>query len=149
MDVLLSIKPKYASDILTGKKKYEFRRVLFNRQDINKVLVYSSTPVKTVTGEFEIADILCDDIENLWKITRTKAGISEQEFFDYFNDRERGFAIKIKNPVVFDTPITLGDLSVNTPPQSFRYLDIPATCQQRNKSLLACFQPQFQALYSF
>ena len=37
MNVLLSVKPKYAEKIVEGEKKYEFRRAIFKKQDIEKV----------------------------------------------------------------------------------------------------------------
>jgi len=54
MKVLLSIKPKYAEMILSGEKKYEFRRAIFKKPGISKVVIYASSPVSKVIGEFEI-----------------------------------------------------------------------------------------------
>ena len=36
-DVLLSVKPEYVEKILEEKKKYEFRRSIFKRNDIEKI----------------------------------------------------------------------------------------------------------------
>jgi len=47
-DVLLSVKPEYAEKILDGKKKYEFRRAIFKRNDIEKIYIYSSSPIRIV-----------------------------------------------------------------------------------------------------
>ena len=76
MKVLLSIKPVFASQIESGNKKYEYRRVIFNN-DVKTVVVYVTTPVKKVIGEFEIDSILFDNIENLWKKTKDHSGISK------------------------------------------------------------------------
>lgn len=69
MKVLLSIKPEFASKIFNGTKKYEFRKSIFKR-DVDKVVVYASSPVQRVIGEFTIADIICNDIESLWQLTK-------------------------------------------------------------------------------
>ena len=52
MNVLLSVKPKYAEKIVEGKKKYEFRRAIFQKQNIEKVYIYSSSPVSKIVAAF-------------------------------------------------------------------------------------------------
>ena len=62
--VLLSIKPEFAKKIFAGTKKFEFRKSIFKYQNINKIIVYASSPVKKVIGEFLIDKILIDDIDS-------------------------------------------------------------------------------------
>ena len=83
MNVLLSVKPKYAEKIVEGKKKYEFRRAIFKQQNIEKVYIYSSSPVSKIVGAFEIEKILKDSPEKIWTLCQKYAGISKKEFFDY------------------------------------------------------------------
>ena len=49
MYVLMSIKPKYVEKILSGEKKYEYRKTLL-KKDVESILVYSTSPVKKVYG---------------------------------------------------------------------------------------------------
>ncbi len=63
MNVLLSVKPKYAEKIVEGTKKYEFRRSIFKRNDIEKVYIYSSSPVSKIIASFQIEKILKDSPE--------------------------------------------------------------------------------------
>ena len=70
MRVLLSIKPEYAFKIFDGTKKFEFRKVIFKNPDITTVVVYASSPVQQVIGEFEIDDIFSFDPDELWKKTK-------------------------------------------------------------------------------
>ena len=123
MYVLLSVKPRFAIDIFNGFKKYEYRKTIFTRQDIKKVVVYASSPIKSVIGEFEIEEIIHDDIGALWIQTKSGAGTSEESFLEYFNNKSKGYAIKIKSQKKYDNPLSLDHLMVSTPPQSFRYLD--------------------------
>lgn len=52
------------------------------------------------------------------------AGIEKDEFFNYFGNRENGFAIKIQDLEIFENPIEPKDLIPNfNPPQSFYYID--------------------------
>ena len=122
MKVLLSIKPEFADKIFDGTKKFEFRRTIFSKTHINTVIVYASSPVQRVIGEFEINQVLFDDIENLWLRTRDFAGIDENYFFKYFLDKNKGYAIEIKKVKKYKTPLQLQDRYKIQPPQSFAYI---------------------------
>jgi len=122
MRVLLSIKPEFAEKIFNGTKKYEFRRTVFKNQDIKTVVVYASSPVQKVIGEFEIEEIISDQLQALWKQTKKYAGINEKYFFDYFSDKDKGYAIKIKQPIRYKKALCLRKDFNTTPPQSFLYL---------------------------
>lgn len=122
MRVILSIKPEFANKIFEGTKKYEFRRAIFKNQDVKKVVVYASSPVQKIIGEFEIDRILKDDLNTLWSQTKKYSGISEDFFFEYFGDKEHGFAIKIKNFKKYRVPKCIREDYNLFPPQSFLYL---------------------------
>lgn len=122
MKVLLSIKPEFADKIFNGTKKYEFRRSVFKNPDIKTIVVYASSPVQRVIGEFEIDSILNYDLETLWKLTSKHAGIHKDFFFEYFNNKENGFAIKIKKTLKYTQSLSLKDNFNATPPQSFMYI---------------------------
>ena len=123
MKVLLSIKPEYAEKIFNGTKKYEFRRSVFKNQNVKTVVVYASSPVQRVIGEFEIEKILNDDLHQLWDKTKEYSGISENFFFKYFNNKEKGYAIKIKQTKRYDKTLSIKDDFNASPPQSFMYLE--------------------------
>jgi len=122
MKVLLSIRPEFASKIFDGSKRYEYRRVIFKNQEVNRVIVYASDPVKRIIGEFEIEDILHDEPQMLWVKTKNHAGISERMFFEYFTNKSKGYAIKVKTTRMYDDPLPLNSFMVSSPPQSFMYL---------------------------
>lgn len=122
MKVLLSIKPKYADLIFEGTKKFEFRRRIFKNTDIKTILVYASSPIKKVIGEFEIEAILKSDLKSLWKETEKHAGIDEEYFYQYFIAKEQGFAIKINKTKKYRKPLCLKEDFNLLPPQSFLYL---------------------------
>lgn len=122
MKVVLSIKPEFAYKIFDGSKKFEFRKTIFKNKDVKLIIVYASSPVQKVIGEFEIAEIYNDDLDSLWRLTKDNSGISEDYFYQYFSDKEKGFAIKIKNKRKYKTPKCLRqDFKLN-PPQSFAYV---------------------------
>ena len=122
MRVLLSIKPEYAFKIFDGTKKFEFRKVIFKNPDITTVVVYASSPVQQVIGEFEIDDIFSFDPDELWKKTKKYSGISEDFFYQYFADREIAHAIKIKKTKKYKKPLCIREDFKVIPPQSYVYL---------------------------
>lgn len=123
MRVLLSIKPEYADKIFAGTKRYEFRKALFKRSDVKSVVVYASAPRQEVIGEFTIADVLTDKVEEVWSKTCEFSGISKQFYDTYFANREFANAICVGRIHRYKTPKKLQDFSISCPPQSFAYIN--------------------------
>lgn len=124
MAVLLSIKPKYVNEIRKEKKRYEFRKSIFKRKGISVCYIYSTHPVKKVVGKFTIGKVIEDHPRNLWASLHIYAGINENDFFKYFGNREKGFAIEINESIFFDHPIDPYGLKPDfVPPQSFYYIE--------------------------
>ena len=122
MKVLLSIKPEFASKIFEGSKKYEYRRTIFKRTGVTTIVVYVSNPIKKVIGEFEIEGIIQEEPQSLWEKTGQQGGISKERFLNYFENKTKGYAIKVRDARMYDTPVPLHKLMVVSPPQSFAYL---------------------------
>lgn len=118
---LLSIKPQYARQIFSGNKKYEYRRVIF-KKDVQLVIVYASSPLSIVIGEFQIEKIILEDLDALWDCTQKYSGISQEYFTKYFTGKTKGYAIKITKPLLYETPVSLQETYGKKPPQSFLYL---------------------------
>ena len=49
-NIVLPIKPEYADKILNGQKKYEYRKNICT-DNIEKIYVYATSPVKAIIGE--------------------------------------------------------------------------------------------------
>ena len=47
---------------------------------------------------------------------------TEDNFLKYFENKEKGYAIKVEKARRYDAPIALRNLMVQWPPQSFTYL---------------------------
>jgi predicted transcriptional regulator len=121
--VLLSIKPGFANDILDGKKRFEFRRLLFRRENVTRVVIYASTPEQRVIGEFKIGALLSLSPDDLWSKTRRFAGIDREQFDSYFAGKVQAHAIKVSAPVRYRRPLDLfRDFGLCRPPQSFCYV---------------------------
>jgi predicted transcriptional regulator len=122
MRVLLSIKPEFAELIFSGEKHYEFRKRIF-KQEVDTVVVYASSPVQKIIGEFSIEDIVHDDLINLWDKTKNYAGVSYNYFSEYFQNKSQGYAIKVTNTKLYPEPIDLNSVYSSVPPQSFAYIE--------------------------
>src|SRR5579875_2486556 len=106
MIALLSIKPEFAHLIFDGVKCYEYRRNTF-KQSVTSIVVYASSPVCRVIGEFTVEQILCDNVDTIWRETCSQSGISKERFDAYFAYRNKGYAIKVGKTQKYDTPYCL------------------------------------------
>lgn len=123
MNVILSIKPKFAEAIFAGKKEVEFRKTLFKKY-VDKVLVYSTAPVQKIVGYFTIADIVESSPHQLWQRFGNIGYINEEEFFNYYRDAQKGYSLCIATAYKFNKSIDPHVLVERfIPPQSFRYYE--------------------------
>jgi predicted transcriptional regulator len=121
--VLLSIRPKFANAILDGTKTFELRRAVFRCTTVRKIVIYASSPVRLVIGEFIVDGILALEPNKLWAVTAKGVGVERKFFDDYFRERKIGFALKVYHPRRYAKPLKLKeDFGLSRPPQSFCYL---------------------------
>lgn len=120
--ILLSIKPEYSERILSGEKKFEFRRKCASRR-VSKILIYTSAPKMKIVGEVEVNGVLSLSPEKLWKKTSGFAGISHEKFMAYFSKKDNAYAYQLGKVIKFKREKSLSDYGVKTPPQSFVYID--------------------------
>lgn len=125
--LLLSIRPEYANKIFDRTKTVELRRVrprLLNEGD--RVVVYVSSPQQAVVGSFKVDNIVEKPVTELWEEVEKLAGISHEDFYDYYYGVRLGVGIFLKDIHRFSQPVELHRLRNKLPnlkpPQSFRYL---------------------------
>ena len=122
MKVLMSIKPEFVELILSGQKKYEFRKSIF-KQPVSSIVIYSTKPVGKVVGEIIIDDILKGTPSKIWLETSKYSGISKEFFDKYFMNKKVAFAIKIKTVNKYVVPKDLSDyVKSGVAPQSYCYI---------------------------
>lgn len=122
MKVLLSIKPEFANKIFDGSKKFEFRKSVFKNPSVDTVVVYASSPVQKVIGEFKVSEIITDDVEHLWQKTSQYSGISKMFYDEYFSQKREANAIAVGRMTKYPEPLLLSDFGIKYPPQSFMYI---------------------------
>ncbi len=106
--ILLSVRPQYANQIFEGKKKVELRRICpkhIKKGDL--VLIYVSSPVKSLCGAFKVDKVVEKNLPELWRAVKGKAGISRKEFNQYYKGVSVGSAIFFNNVWKLPSPIEL------------------------------------------
>ncbi len=123
MNIIISIKPQYASLIVEKEKLVEFRKS-FSNKEINKCYIYSSSPEKRIIGYFIIKHLDIDSPVELWRKYKLIGGINEDDFFQYYKNKDLGTCLVIDSVVSFDVPLN-PKISIPgfIPPQSYCYLD--------------------------
>lgn len=123
MNLLLSIKPEYSEKILSGQKKFEFRKQK-PRRSIDQVFIYESSPSKAIVGWFCIRKIHSGSPEEIWNRFKDYGGIEEEKYLEYCNNSKIVYAFEIDKTVKLDNPINPFDLNSDfKPPQSFSYIE--------------------------
>jgi predicted transcriptional regulator len=130
--ILMSIRPKYANKIFDGTKTVELRRIKPKTLDSGDlILVYVSSPIKSLVGAFRVARVVEKPLPSLWKAVKDHAGVSYKEFLRYYEGVQLGVAIFIKDVWILPKPIHLSDLQKEEsgfyPPQNFQYTSIKQT----------------------
>lgn len=128
MNIILSIKPKWAELIYSGKKTIEWRKSFPTRENIECVYLYETAPVKKVTGFFLwdgfetlnfsiVSDLLIDPPEKI-----IDAGcVPLEDLKKYKGDRFNLFGWKIEKPQKYKEPLPLSMFNFERPPQSWCY----------------------------
>lgn len=121
--ILMPINPEYVDEILAGRKKYEYRKIKAKRNNIDKMIIYSTSPIMKVVAEVDIKEILEEDPEKLWEMTKNESGITKDFYNKYYKNKNTAIAYKLGKIRIYDKPKNLYDIGINYVPQSFVYLD--------------------------
>lgn len=121
--ILMPINPQYVDEILAGRKKYEYRKIKAKRKNVDKMIIYSTSPIKKVVAEVDVKEILEEAPEKLWEITKSESGITKSFYNKYYKNKDTAIAYKLGEIKIYNEPKELNDIGINYVPQSFIYLD--------------------------
>jgi predicted transcriptional regulator len=126
--LLLSLRPEFAELVFAGTKKVELRRVRPRVQADDWILVYVSTPVKALVGYIQVARIIESSPASLWKKVRDHAGITRQQYNEYYLGAPKAYGIVLNAVKRLPEPLELSRLRQVWPdfhpPQCYRYLEV-------------------------
>lgn len=124
-NLLISVRPKFATRIMSGEKTVELRRLRPRVSPGDNLLFYISSPDKRLGAISKIKKITTAPLDTLWEEVRDSASLTYDEFMDYFKGVETGYAIYFSKFQKFHTPIKLDNIRKLIPgftaPQSYRY----------------------------
>jgi predicted transcriptional regulator len=124
--LFLSVKPIFASKILDGTKTIELRRVCPNVTLGDTVLIYSTSPEMALLGSAQVLQVLRGAPHLIWAQVREHAGVTREQFDDYFNGAKTASGIRLHAVRRLARPICLREIRERwpwlRPPQSYRYV---------------------------
>ncbi len=124
--LLLSIRPRFVSGIKSGAKTYELRRLRPNVVPGDVLLIYESSPTKSLVGWSVVRKLLQGTPLGLWRRVGAETGVSFAEFTRYYEGAGVAYALGLNPLRELSQPITLGVLRKQIPgfhpPQSFLYV---------------------------
>lgn len=126
--ILLSVKPRFARQILNGEKRVEMRRVFSSKWEARKANLYSTSPEQALVGEVFIERVVSGDPDELWAEFGGMTGCSKEEYDNYAGSAKEMYAIVLDNPRPYREPLPLSHLSwlmrrELRPPQSYCTLE--------------------------
>jgi len=106
--ILLSIQPKFAQQIFSGEKEYEFRKPPIPDDLSYVILIENGT--RKILGGFRVGELHEEEIEDLWR--DFGKSISEYDRFNrYYEGYETGVAIEVQQPDEFENPVPLEEIT--------------------------------------
>lgn len=127
--ILLPIKPEYAYKILSGEKKYEYRKRIASL-DVTRIVIYATYPISKILGEVSVSGYLKDDPQKIWDITKASSGITIEKYNKYFLNKKIAYAYCLKKATTYQKPKQLEEFGISYVPQSFTYLKECPYCGQ-------------------
>ena len=117
--LLISIHPEYVDKILSGEKRFEFRKTC-PLPIVTHLVIYATAPKKKWIAIAEVESVWLDSPSRLWEKTKYAAGISRAKFRKYYDGKSQAVAFKLGR-VFRLSPQTAGTIAVPGP-QSYSLL---------------------------
>lgn len=121
-NIILPIAPKYIEKILSGEKKYEYRKKLC-KNEIDKIYLYSTAPVKGIVGEVKVLGKIEKSKGELWNTTYQHSGIDKQFYEEYFLNNSNACAYRLGKVTKYVSKIPLENVGIHYIIQSFAYVN--------------------------
>ena len=93
MQVLFSLKPKFADLVLSGRKKVEVRNRAVHLKPDTRVWIYATRPRSRVVAVANLANVVVDDPESIWRRFGNELCLDRSEYIEYTRGRVRASAI--------------------------------------------------------
>ncbi len=135
--IILSIHPQHIEKILSGQKRYEYRKYV--PTDIQHIVVYATAPIKAIVAFIDVDIVLNDNPDTIWEKTQDYSGVSKTFFMDYYREKQSAYAIHVKRVYKLSIPKSLTTLKdIIYAPQAYKYVQetIPEIYQKLGISIM-------------
>lgn len=126
VNILISVENRYVQSMLDGTKTVELRRRAIRVPKGSCVWIYSKVPEAKVRAYGIVDRIIESSPCEIWEEYGAVSGITEIEFFSYFNETKRACAILFQSVTPLKETIALSELRQVVgsfhPPQFFKFL---------------------------
>ncbi len=127
MNIILSIKPKWAKLIYEGKKTIEWRKTEPVKLDaMSTIFIYETAPVCRVTGTVRYNGADAYDFNEQFlptKVLSVFGCVSINDLVKYQGKLPCIYGWMIWNPQKFYIPLKLEEFGLKRPPQSWQYIE--------------------------
>ena len=124
--ILISLEPRHAQNILSGRKSVELRRRSVKVEPGDIIWIYSKRPCAAIVGWAEVFAVRSASPQSIWRRHGVQAAVTREEFFDYFNGRSIAYAIELRCVNRLENQLSLETLRATEmnfcPPQFFKKL---------------------------
>jgi predicted transcriptional regulator len=118
----MSIHPRYAEAIVSGRKRAEFRKRPL-ASDVDVVLIYATAPVSAIIGWFTVRGTLKTTPEDIWRVLHDVGEICWSDFAAYYSGCDEGVALLVGEAGGLTKPVALSEIHPSpATPQSFNYI---------------------------
>lgn len=126
LELLISIRPVHADNIVEGVKTVEFRRRFPAEHRVRgaTVWIYSTSPVREVIGTATVMSVERMGTTALWHAYADQGAVSRSLFEDYFAGATEGHAIRLGGVRRLRMPVDAARLEALdfATPQSYRFV---------------------------
>ena len=123
--LFISVKPEFAGKILSNSKTIELRKYKPNILIGDYIIIYASSPMKTVVAFAVIKNIIKTTPQMMWKNFSQSLGIDKERYDNYYSGSLNAIGIEFDEITKID-PVHLSDLKnidpQFQPPQLYRYI---------------------------
>lgn len=120
--IMISVSPKHADILLDDSSKNVFFYKVTPVNNVKRVLVYATAPIKAVVGEFDLSEIKISALSTAWKNYSSKSIFTKKEFDEYYKDKKEAHAMIAGKSFRYSKPKKIEDYNMSKGPSGFQYL---------------------------
>ena len=120
--IMISISPNESEQLFDNGRSVVFFKVA-PKYPVEKVLVYVTSPIQKVIGEFDLLKIDVNSVNSSWNKYRSSSVISSRkEYLEYFSSHKEAHALLASKVYKYRRPKDLASFNMKKGPSGFTYL---------------------------